>query len=388
MEIGGRERDRFGRQQRRRGGETRIVPQAFGVATLYLDTSDKTRGQAALSSLPNYRLALPGLGRQNSCCNGMTNLDNRASLRKPQWYVQSAQILHRNRPFVVPFIAGLFLLELSHIVELPLRPVSITALWLGQCLLVFAAARRLHSAGWVNRRKVLTTSLWILNAATSAMLATSALDRYRSYRDPNTWLLLESRPIKSAKAPLLTGDGYFLLDLSPDSDLIPKKAGLEESGDAMRRLEEQAKLSGEAYTDYAMVCRLINAGARRLAIQLPVTVSYEGIWNKDLAVRTPRDIRIPIQPLNPGESFKVIIFSTDSQRYSSFTFPDTIPVQWDDSGQVHPLRINYEGDNKTYSLMASYIVVSGVRVEPTPAPTSEPSNPSKPAHLDARPHFH
>ncbi len=286
--------------------------------------------------------------------------------------MRSAQVLHQYRPFVLPFIAGLFALEVGDLLSLRWRPVSIVVVWLGECLLVFAVARRLHLVSWIGRRRFLAMTLWVLNAAISATFAVRALDYYRAYRDPNTWLLLESRPLNWSKAPLLAGDGYYLLDLSSDSDLAPKKADREESLHVMHKLEGQARLSKEGAFDYVMVSKFTNAGAKRLLIKLPVTVTYEGIWQKDLPVPSPRHVQIPVQPLNPGESYEVIIFSTDPDRYASFSFPDAVPVQWDDSGELHPLQINYVGDNEIYRAAARQVVVSGVRIEPAPSPPNRP----------------
>jgi hypothetical protein len=128
------------------------------------------------------------------------------------------------------------------------------------------------------------------------------------------------------------------------------------------RLQRQAELSEQneenRWTSYVIHSRFTNVGAQPLlSVRLPLQVSYEGIWRKDLTVPPARTALIPIERLNPGQSFDVVIFSTDGERYSALEFPDTVSVKLQGNPPFQTLKANYQGDG-----MGRYVVIQGVRI--------------------------
>ena len=290
------------------------------------------------------------------------------SRQAPRWYVRSVQSLHRSRPFLVPAVAGMFFLEVGEILPAHWSGASLATIWAGQALLVFAVARRLHVAGWVRKRRVVRVALWIANAAVSATLAVFAFGQYVSSRDPNTWFLVESHPINASRVLEDMPRPFYLLDATPQLQWTLEIVRNEYSqpGAVQIRLQRQAQLSEQneenRLTNYVIHSRFTNVGAMPLlSVRLPLQVSYEGVWRKDLPVPPARTTLIPIERLSPGESFDVVIFSTDGERYSALDFPDTVSVKLQGNPLFQTLKVNYQGDEIDRK-MARYVVITGVRV--------------------------
>lgn len=296
-------------------------------------------------------------------------LPARGSRQRPQWYVRSVETLHRSRPFLIPAVAGMFFLEVGEILPAHWSGASLATIWTGQALLVFAVARRLHMAGWVRKRRVVRVGLWIANAAVSATLAVFAFGQYVSSRDPNTWFLVESHPIGASRVLEDMPRPFYLLDAAPQVEWtleIVKKDEYSQPGAMQTRLQRQAQLSEQneenSLRSYVIHSRFTNVGAKPLlSVRLPLRVSYEGLWRKDLPVPPPRTTLIPIERLNPGESFDIVIFSTDGERYSTLVFPDNVWVKLRGNPLFQTLKVNYQGD-ETDRNMSRYVVITGVHV--------------------------